>query len=275
MGLLYFILFCFVVKLLYGFIQVTVEYYREQKAKKPPSVEPYEPPEVEYVPPVWVDYVSPKNEDGKETKSFVSKERAIPKMSELVRMEKEEAERKHTIKDKFVNGNVFSYLFAKDKKRYMAGEEERPIFVNYSGTETGAEQVDFEEPVEYWFPAKYRSISVKEEFDSMEGHDFEYFCADILERKGYEDVFVTPGSGDFGVDVLCRKDGFYYGIQCKRYDKPLGNKPIQEVFAGKKYYGCDIAVVLTNNFFTDGAKELARKTDVILWDRYDLFNLIE
>lgn len=34
--------------------------------------------------------------------------------------------------------------------------------------------------------------------DNMEGHDFEYWCADILKRSGFDNVEVTPGSGDQG-----------------------------------------------------------------------------
>ena len=43
--------------------------------------------------------------------------------------------------------------------------------------------------------------------DEMEGHEFEYFCADLLENQGFTDVEVTRGSGDFGVDILAEKDG--------------------------------------------------------------------
>lgn len=34
------------------------------------------------------------------------------------------------------------------------------------------------------------------DIDRMEGHDFEYFCADLLRKNGFSDVKVTPGSGD-------------------------------------------------------------------------------
>lgn len=85
--------------------------------------------------------------------------------------------------------------------------------------------------------------------DRMEGHDFEHFCANLLRKLGYEGVKVTPGSGDQGVDVIAVKDGKNYAIQCKRYSQKLGNKPVQEVFAGKTIYGCSVAVVLTNNDF--------------------------
>mgnify|MGYP002508299366 CR=1 FL=1 len=111
--------------------------------------------------------------------------------------------------------------------------------------------------------------------DKMEGHEFEQFTAALLRKLGYERVEVTPGSGDQGVDVIAVKDGKRYAIQCKRYSQKLGNKPVQEVFAGKTIYGCSIAVVLTNNYFTEGAKEAARATGVELWDRDTLRRMMD
>lgn len=111
--------------------------------------------------------------------------------------------------------------------------------------------------------------------DKMEGHEFEQFTADLLRKLGYERVEVTPGSGDQGVDVIAVKNGKRYAIQCKRYAQKLGNKPVQEVFAGKTIYGCSIAVVLTNNYFTEGAKEAAKATGVELWDRDTLRRLMD
>ena len=58
--------------------------------------------------------------------------------------------------------------------------------------------------------------------DEMEGHDFEFFCAELLEQQGFMDVEVTRGSGDFGVDILAEKDGVTYAVQCKRYNSPVG-----------------------------------------------------
>lgn len=39
-------------------------------------------------------------------------------------------------------------------------------------------------------------------FDDMDGHAFEHFCADVLVENGYQNVQVTRGSGDQGVDIL-------------------------------------------------------------------------
>ena len=111
------------------------------------------------------------------------------------------------------------------------------------------------------------------EIDSMDGHDFEYYCAEILRRNGYTHVEVTPASGDQGVDVLAVKNGKSYAIQCKRYSNDLDNTPIQEVVTGRMVYGCDYGVVMTNQYFTDSAVEAARATGTILWDRDELMRM--
>lgn len=111
--------------------------------------------------------------------------------------------------------------------------------------------------------------------DEMEGHDFEYYCADLLRYNGYEDVEVTKGSGDFGVDILMSKGEVTYAVQCKCYDKPIGVKAVQEVYAGKDYYERMIGVVMTNQYFTQPARELASRLRVILWDRDRLKNLTD
>ena len=103
--------------------------------------------------------------------------------------------------------------------------------------------------------------------DGMDGHKFEYFCASLLRKNGFTNVEVTPGSGDQGVDILAEKGGVKYAIQCKNYASPLSNTPVQEVNAGKIFYGCHVGVVMTNSTFTLGAKELAKATGVLLWNR--------
>ena len=112
-------------------------------------------------------------------------------------------------------------------------------------------------------------------YDNMDGHEFEYFCADLLKNNGFNGVEVTKGSGDQGIDILAQKDGIKYGIQCKCYSSDIGNKAVQEAFAGKTFYHCHVAAVLTNRYFTASAKELAEINQVLLWDRDFLNNLIE
>lgn len=103
--------------------------------------------------------------------------------------------------------------------------------------------------------------------DFMDGHQFEYWCADLLRKIGFVNVEVTQGSGDQGVDIIAKKDGIKYAIQCKCYSSDLGNKPVQEVNTGKAIYHCQIGAVITNRHFTQGGQEAAEATGVLLWDR--------
>lgn len=101
---------------------------------------------------------------------------------------------------------------------------------------------------------------------STAGTSYEYSVADYLRKNGYSDVEVTKASGDYGVDVTAYRSGIKYAVQCKYYSKPVGLDAVQEVVAGKAYYNCDCAMVVTNNTFTESAITLAKHNGVILLD---------
>lgn len=98
----------------------------------------------------------------------------------------------------------------------------------------------------------------------MEGHDYEYVVAAYLKNKGYHGVKVTKASGDYGVDVIAHKGQMKYAVQCKYYSSPVSLGAVQEAVAGKAMYGCNAAMVVTNNTFTKAAEELAAKNNVVL-----------
>lgn len=121
-------------------------------------------------------------------------------------------------------------------------------------------------------------MKVKEPSKSsiMEIYDLKYTrLLDILLNNGFNNVKVTQYSGDFGVDIIAYKDDIKYAIQCKKYSSPVGIKAVQEVIGSKTMNDCHVAVVLTNNYFTSSAKELAKKNNVLLWDRNKLKELID
>ena len=137
------------------------------------------------------------------------------------------------------------------------------------------------EAIDYFITGKnYLPIDIKHkqnsmpDFDQMGGQEFEFFCADVLKKNGFSNISITRGSGDQGIDIIAFKDEVKYGIQCKCYSSDIGNKAVQEAFAGKTFYNCHVAVVLTNRHFTPSAKELAEKSGVLLWDRERLLELI-
>lgn len=120
-----------------------------------------------------------------------------------------------------------------------------------------------------------RKCCKNSDIDLMEGHDFEFFCADLLRRRGFLEVEVTRGSGDYGIDILAEKDGVTYAIQCKCYGAPVGVKAVQEAYAGRDYYDRMVGAVLTNQYFTQPAVEAAKKLKILLWDRGYLELMLE
>ena len=112
----------------------------------------------------------------------------------------------------------------------------------------------------------FRKREAADPFEDMEGHEFEYFCAELLKQKGFVDVEVTKGSGDYGIDILAEKEGVTYAVQCKRYAAPVGVKAIQEAYAGRDYYDRMVGAVMTNQYFTAPAVEAAKKLKILLWD---------
>jgi len=105
--------------------------------------------------------------------------------------------------------------------------------------------------------------------DMMDGIEFEHFVCDLFNGAGYK-ASVTKQSNDQGLDVIASKNNIKWGIQTKRYDGNVTNTAVQEVVAGVNHYKCDRGMVVTNSFFTNSAKELAKSNKIILWDRVKL-----
>lgn len=105
-----------------------------------------------------------------------------------------------------------------------------------------------------------------DDVDLMNGYEFENFVAEMFSKMGYSTT-VTKSSGDQGIDVIAEKNGNKTGIQAKCYTNTVSNSAIQEVVAGIHYYNLSKAIVVTNNFFTNSAIELANANNVVLWDR--------
>ena len=104
------------------------------------------------------------------------------------------------------------------------------------------------------------------EIDRMNGQEFEEFVTELFNTLGYQ-AERTKLSGDQGVDVIAKKGSQTLAIQAKHYNQAVGNHAIMEVVGGAKYYNATLCYVVTNNYFTKSAKELAAANNVILWDR--------
>lgn len=106
------------------------------------------------------------------------------------------------------------------------------------------------------------------------GEDFEMF---IFRRLKEENLTCKRigGSGDQGVDIIVSGGGRKIAIQCKFYSSPVDNSAVQQVFAGKMFYDCTDAFVVTNSYYSPGAIELAKKVGVQLCSHLDLLGELD
>lgn len=125
----------------------------------------------------------------------------------------------------------------------------------------------------YWRRRRRAAALARVDLDHLDGPAFERYVARLLEQRGYR-VQHTGRSGDLGVDLIAEKAPYRYAIQVKRQDDPVSRRAVSDAVAGKQHYGCNAAMVITNNFFSPGAKQLARSTGCRLVDRATLADWI-
>lgn len=109
--------------------------------------------------------------------------------------------------------------------------------------------------------------------DLINGEEFEKYLEELFFKKGYK-VERTPISGDYGADLIIEKDGSRTAIQAKRYSDKVGLHAVQEIVAAKVHYNCENGMVVTNNYFTQQAQNLAKSNNIILWNRDELIKEI-
>ena len=111
------------------------------------------------------------------------------------------------------------------------------------------------------------------QIDTMNGFEFEEYCTAILNDLGYNSQ-QTKKSGDFGADIILEKDNTQIIVQTKRYAQKVSVSAVQEITAAQNYYNIHHAWIITNNYFTKSAKELAKANNIRLVDRDELAKMI-
>tara|TARA_B100000683_G_scaffold81399_1_gene80312 strand:+ start:113 stop:973 length:861 start_codon:yes stop_codon:yes gene_type:complete len=109
--------------------------------------------------------------------------------------------------------------------------------------------------------------------NNKKGIAFENQCMKILISKGWR-VEETPKSGDQGIDLIASIEKYRLCIQCKDHKKPIGNKAVQEVSAGKKYWNGTHAILVSQSGYTKSAYKLAAANNVLLISTLELNNIV-
>ena len=108
----------------------------------------------------------------------------------------------------------------------------------------------------------------------MNGIDYENYIKNRIEEEGFL-VKPTPVTGDQGVDLIVHTSSGKVAIQCKYYSSKVGNQAVQEVNAGKEFYNCSYAAVVSNKSYTPAAKKLAYSLGVYLCNENSLLSLLK
>jgi restriction system protein len=113
----------------------------------------------------------------------------------------------------------------------------------------------------------------------LEGVEFEYFVAHLLEAMGYR-AEVTTASGDGGVDIIASRDPLgleppIIKVQCKRTVGSMGGPAVQQLTGTLGPGGTELGLFVTLGAFTRDALAIARvRHDLRLITGNDLVDLI-
>jgi HJR/Mrr/RecB family endonuclease len=118
-----------------------------------------------------------------------------------------------------------------------------------------------------------RVITV-EQIDEMAGLTFEIYVCRVLESRGYE-VENIRARNDFGVDAIAAKGEDRFAIQIKRSKHPIDRTAISDAAAGKEYYDCNRAMVVTNSRLTKSAKQFAEAIGCRVVERDEFLGWVE
>lgn len=113
-----------------------------------------------------------------------------------------------------------------------------------------------------------------ETVDKMTGEEFEEFLKAHFEKLGYK-AKLTAKTGDYGADIVLDKSGSRIVVQAKRWINKVGIEAVQQIIGAKAYYKADKCIVITNNYFTPNAVNLAASNNSVeLLDRKKLINIM-
>ena len=118
----------------------------------------------------------------------------------------------------------------------------------------------------------YQNLAI-EKVDIMDGITFEQFLKRLFIYKGYQ-VSETARTGDFGADLVLKRDGETTVVQAKRYNTNVGARALQEIYSARHHYHADKMMVVSNAHFTRQAETMAIEQEVVLVDREELISLI-
>jgi hypothetical protein len=118
--------------------------------------------------------------------------------------------------------------------------------------------------------------TIDEILDGLSPRQFEEFIGLLFKSMGYA-VTNLPYIGDYGADLLVKRNGESIVVQVKKYGlgHSVGAPEIQKTLGSIWKYKASRAVLVTTSTFTSKAYEQANGAPIELWDRDKLEETLE
>jgi restriction system protein len=112
--------------------------------------------------------------------------------------------------------------------------------------------------------------------NAMTWQEFEMLVGEAFRRSGYSVVETGGGGADGGIDLVLRKDGEKYLVQCKQWRAfKVGVSIIRELYGAMAAAGAVGGFVVTSGVFTQEAKDFAAGRNIELVDGAELHEIIQ
>lgn len=112
--------------------------------------------------------------------------------------------------------------------------------------------------------------------NNMSWQEFELLVGEGFRQQGYQVIENGGGGADGGVDLVLRKGGDKFLVQCKQWKAyTVGVTVVRELYGVMAANGAAGGFVVTSGRFTDDAKAFANGRNITLMDGAALFKLIK
>jgi HJR/Mrr/RecB family endonuclease len=122
---------------------------------------------------------------------------------------------------------------------------------------------------------KYLRQKEVDYWSSLSGISFERQFA-LLLQKFADEVILTKGSGDGGVDIIIKNNQEVIIIQCKNHKKPVGPESVRALVGVLHVFNASKAIFVSVGGYTKGSKIFSKShKNLYLWDMEDILKIVK
>lgn len=122
---------------------------------------------------------------------------------------------------------------------------------------------------------KWLWIQTIEEMSKLHWREFEEFIEFVFKEKWFK-TELWKWTKDWWIDLVAKKDGRKYLVQCKKWNTYKITEPnLKEFYWAVKYFDDNAKwIYITTSNLTSDAKKFAQEVDIEIWDRNSLARYI-